>query len=543
MSGSRAKTQLGLNENRPAKLPPIIVTGKQLREQSDAALAALSMSNTPPSVFVRGGEVVRLVADETGKPMVVAFSEAALRGRLSRVANFFKRSGGRRSPVLPPAAVAKDILALGTWGFPGLSGVVEVPVLRPDGTILDKPGYDLQTRLFYWPGEDLDVPPIPESPTSADVQAAVAVIDDIIGDFPFDSPASKANALGALLTPIVRAATQGPVPLALLDAPQQGSGKSLLASVIALTATGRPNAMIAAPDSDEEWRKSITAVLRSGATVITLDNIEGQLKAPSLANALTAEVWKSRILGRSEDIELPQLATWLATGNNIRLGGDLQRRCYQIRLDAQSATPWMGRQFRHPDLKDWVRQNRGKIIAALLTLARAWFAADRPKGEGPVLGSYEAWSSIVGGILENAGVAGFLGNLGSLYQFSDEEGTEWEEFLAELARRFGANPFTTGELTVDLTSNPDLRASLPDDLGQDWNKRNDGVSFVRRLGKAFSSREGRRHGDSEIRVERAGKEHRAQKWRVVKTLPPVLEFPAAEPEQPDVEVEPVFGAA
>jgi hypothetical protein len=246
-------------------------------------------------------------------------------------------------------------------------------------------------------------------------------------------------------------------------------------------------------------------------------------------------------LGRSEDIELPQLATWLAMGNNIRLGGDLQRRCYQIRLDAQSGTPWMGRQFKHPDLKDWVRQNRGKIIAALLTLARAWFAAGRPKGAGPVLGSYEAWSSIVGGILENAGVVGFLGNLGSLYQFSDEEGTEWEEFLGRLVGIFGANPFTTGELTADLAK-PDLRASLPDDLAQDWNKRNDEVSFVRRLGKAFSGREGRRHGDSEIRVERAGKEHRAQKWRVVRTLPAILEFAEAEPD-PEAEVESVFVAA
>jgi hypothetical protein len=139
-------------------------------------------------------------------------------------------------------------------------------------------------------------------------------------------------------------------------------------------------------------------------------------------------------------------------------------------------------------------------------------------------------------------VVGFLGNLGSLYQFSDEDGTEWEEFLVELARCFGANPFTTGELTADLASKPDLRASLPEDLAQDWNRRNDGVSFVRRLGKAFSGREGRRHGDSEIRVERAGREHRAQKWRVVRTLPAVLAFAEAEPD-PEVEVESVFVAA
>lgn len=74
--------------------------------------------------------------------------------------------------------------------------------------------------------------------------------------------------------------------------------------------------------------------------------------------------------------------------------------------------------------------------------------------------------------------------------------------------------------------------------------RNDGVSFVRRLGKAFAAREGRRHGDSEIRVERAGKEQRAQKWRVVRNLPGILEFRPAEPETDEgTEIEPVFVAA
>jgi hypothetical protein len=209
------------------------------------------------------------------------------------------------------------------------------------------------------------------NPESSEIHGSLALIEEAIGQFPYDSDASRANALGALLTPILRPAISGPVPLALLDAPQQGTGKSLLASIIALTATGKPTAMMAAPDNDEEWRKRITATLYSGANVITIDNIEGRIASASLANALTAQVWKDRILGRSESIELPQQATWLATGNNIRLGGDMQRRCYWIRLDAHSATPWLGREFKHPDLKQWVLENRGLIIAALLTLGRA----------------------------------------------------------------------------------------------------------------------------------------------------------------------------
>jgi hypothetical protein len=413
---------IGLNEIIPSARPEIITTGNQLRQTTEAVLQAMYAANTPPSVFVRSGELVCLLEDENGQPKVKALKDASLRGRMARVADYYRLGrGDSLIAIPPPAPVVSDIAALGEWAFPGLAGLTEVPVLRQDGSILIEAGYDPVSRLFYHPAQGLELPTIPIQPTTSDIQEAKEVIDEAIGEFPYDSDASKANAIGTLLTPIVRPAIKGPVPIALLDAPQQGTGKSLLASVIAITATGRPSAMMAAPDNDEEWRKRITATLYSGANVITIDNIEGQLKAPSLANALTAEVWKDRILGRIESIELPQLATWMATGNNIRLGGDLQRRAYWIRLDAHSGKPWLGRTFKHPDLKAWVTENRGRIIGALLTLTRAWFAAGQPPAKNPTIGGYESWCRTIGGILEHAGVPGFLDNLEGLYNGADEE--------------------------------------------------------------------------------------------------------------------------
>jgi hypothetical protein len=40
--------------------------------------------------------------------------------------------------------------------------------------------------------------------------------------------------------------------------------------------------------------------------------------------------------------------------------------------------------------------------------------------------------------------------------------------------------------------------------------------FQRRLGKAFSKREGRRFGDRNLHLERAGTKNRAVKWRVLR---------------------------
>ena len=522
------KPKPAINEARPKKLPSIFTTGKQLREITGAALTALKNANFPPSVFVRGGELVRIVADENRRPKVEAFREASLLRRITRVANFYAREPlGRTIPVLPPAAMARDILSLGEWDFPPLMGVVEVPVLRPNGTILDKPGYDPESRLYHRPAANLRVTLIPENPTARDIEAAVAMLDEVLGEFPYDSPASKANAIGLLLTPIVRPAIEGPIPLALLDAPQQGSGKTLLGSVISIVATGRPTALMAATESEEEWRKRITSTLRSGASVITIDNIEGVLKSPSLALALTSDVWRDRLLGGNQSIELPQLATWLATGNNIRLGGDMQRRSYWIRLDAQSATPWLGREFKHEDLKGWVAENRGQIIGALLTLARAWFVAGQPAPKSsPRLGSYEKWSTVIGGVLETAGVSGFLGNLESLYSFADEEAEDWASFLEALYADQGAKPFTTADLAENLVVDEKLRGALPDGLAADWNGGK-GANFGKRLGKAFGRQTGRRYGEFQYRIEPAGHVGHAKKWVVARTVPATVTLTAA----------------
>src|SRR5690606_17262433 len=108
--------------------------------------------------------------------------------------------------------------------------------------------------------------------------------------------ADRANAWALLLTGIVRPAIEGQVPMALLDAPEPGTGKSLLASVATLIATGRVGAMQSMPDDDAELRKLITGLLVAGASHVILDNVDGIIKSPVLAGALTADVWRDRIL-------------------------------------------------------------------------------------------------------------------------------------------------------------------------------------------------------------------------------------------------------
>lgn len=138
-----------------------------------------------------------------------------------------------------------------------------------------------------------------------EIASALALIEEMIGDFPFTGEPDKANVLATALTPILRPAVSGPTPLALIDAPQAGTGKGLLAEVIALICTGRAAEMMAAPIDEDEWRKHLTAVLSSGASVITIDNVEHRLESAPLAVALTAREWTGRILGLSKTVTVP----------------------------------------------------------------------------------------------------------------------------------------------------------------------------------------------------------------------------------------------
>jgi hypothetical protein len=357
------------------------------------------------------------------------------------------------------------------------------------------------------------MPTIPDTPTESDVKAATALIKDVICDFPFDSEASGANAIAAMLTPIVRPMIDGLAPLAVFDKPQPGTGASLLADVIAFIATGQTAGMLGGQRKEEEWRKAITTILLYGRSVICFDNIDGVLDSTSLATVLTARVWRDRMLGRNEEVLLPNMSTWIANGNNIRLAGDLPRRAYRARLDAQLAQPWLRQpsEFKHPDLIRWVRQKRGDIIAAMLTVARSWVVAGKPKPNDLVsIGSYESFCEVLGGILDYIKVKGFLGNLQQMYSEMDVETPQWGNFLEAWQEVFGDSGVTVAEVVEKLKENEGFAAALPDSLAD-----KDADGYNRKLGTALARRTGVRFPNG-LMIQKGAVKQRAIAWKITR---------------------------
>jgi len=155
-------------------------------------------------------------------------------------------------------------------------------------------------------------------------------------------------------------------------------------------------------------------------------------------------------------------------------------------MDAKIARPYERAGFKHPNLRGWVLDNRGQILAALLTLARAWFDAGCPKPAITPLGSYESWTTVIGGILEHAGVSGFLANRQIMYEQGDIESSQWEQFCLVLYDHFEGGEFLTSTVAGELSSSPSaLYDAMPNALSEPK-----GGSLQHRLGTAFARHAG-----------------------------------------------------
>jgi putative DNA primase/helicase len=461
----------------PAGLPRIIIPDRELRDMTADALKALELANQPPVLFRRGSVLIRVRQNDTSGPALEALSDAALRGLLTRVADWAKITRTGLEAVSPPLDVVQDVLSLGEWPrIPRLEAVVETPIFASDGTLVTSPGYHPAARLWFHRARGFVIPEIVSQPTRAQIEEArELLLTELLGEFPLQDDASLAHILAATLLPFVREMIPGPTPLHLIDAPSPGTGKGLLADVMTVPATGRSATIMAEGQDDEEWRKRITAVLMGGPTFVVVDNLRRQLDSAALSAALTGTTWTDRILGHTTMATVPVRAVWMATGNNITLSNEMARRSVWIRMDAKVDRPWTRSGFRHPKLKQWAAENRGRLVHACLTLIQAWIAAERPQGGG-VLGSFEAWAETMGGILKVAGVPGFLGNIDQLYEQADDEVRTWREFVVAWYEHFKSQRLGAEELYC-LAERENL---LPEVLG-DGGER----SKRTRLGKAL----------------------------------------------------------
>jgi putative DNA primase/helicase len=164
------------------------------------------------------------------------------------------------------------------------------------------------------------------------------------------------------------------------------------ASTCARWATGDVAPVIGVPKNEEEFEKRLGALLMAGAPVIALNNIVDDLGGPSLCQVTERPRVRFRILGKSEVPEFDCRTAVFATGNNISVTKDMDRRALFCNLDAMAERPEK-RKFDHDPI-GMVKVARGDYIAAILTIIRAYLMSDETASCSP-LGSYGTWSKMV----------------------------------------------------------------------------------------------------------------------------------------------------
>ncbi|MFN3723488.1 MAG: hypothetical protein ACK4VZ_10610 [Paracoccaceae bacterium] len=471
---SAVQSILGADARSAAKGTSVnVVNEDDFRALCGYAVKALQDANKPhPTLFARGSSIVEVSKDKGISIKDIDFDTFTAKVNL---ATPFRKSFGTGDSVgyqevSCPYDVAKFLYNCDLLGFPELKGVSGIPVFLPDGKLLTRQGYHADSGLYLAFPDGLKIPDIAnfEKVTQADLTEAMRIlVEDLFGDFYLDGvaradlirsalggdplnppPASLLNAIGLLLEQFVRPMIKGPVMPALISKPLRGAGGGLLNSVVQIVVHGRSTVRPLAASEDER-RKSIFTALLGGTAIVAFDNMSGEVSSAVLASVFTEDSLTDRVLGASRERSAPIRASFVMIGNRPLLSDELRRRVSLIQLKPDTARPEHRSDFRHSDLLQWVKEHRGKAIWSVLILVKNWIdqGALTPK-HAPVIGSYESYVDVIGGILEAASPAWITwqGNRDELAQIaSDDEETDVESLLSAWVAA-GGKPMEVADL-------------------------------------------------------------------------------------------------
>jgi len=414
-----------------------------------------------PLVFQRARRLVTIApAEKTargitrsqGTPIISALTAPRLRALLAHAAAWLTPSTSKKDqaprPDMPQPWVVETLLDQEAWPFPPMTGLVNSPTLRPDGSLILTQGYDAETGLWLtWNQETF--PAVHETPTREDAQTALRMLVEPFQDFPFAAQHHCVAAIAAVLTLIARYTVQS-VPLFAIRATTRGSGKTLLADCIAMIATGRPAPKMPQVKEEEEERKRLLALALDGDPLVVIDNVVGALGNPALDLAVTSQLFKDRLLGKNATKEAPLYTVFLATGNNMFFKGDMARRAIPIDLCPDLENPETRSGFVHPRLLEWIQQERPRLISAALTLLRAYWAAGKPAQPIDPYGSFEGWSDLIRSALVWAGAPDPCAGREGLEAASDETFEAHGELLTVWHACYGYKPTTLTGMIADI---------------------------------------------------------------------------------------------
>jgi hypothetical protein len=370
--------------------PVIRVVSGELHRVIDAGEKELAARERH---YQAGGLIVSVTTDPTtGDPTIVPTSLPALTRELSVAASWEKYDGRAHDWVRcdPPARHAGILYdAQHFCHLPPLAGLARQPYFREaDGVLVTQAGYDpISQRFGVFDARQFVLP----EPTPGAARAALALLEDLLTEFHFVAATDKAAALSAIFTAVIRPSLPY-APGFHARAPVFGSGKTYLCELIGAFGGPGSNAKVSYPTTSEEATKVILSLLLTSPAVIEFDDMDTDwIPHGTIKRMLTAEQITDRILGVSKTATVSTRTLFLGSGNNVGPIRDLLRRVLTIHIDPRCATPATLSYRCNPVEK--VRRERGKYVAAVLSIVLAWRNAGSPRAPVDSIVTYGgAWS-------------------------------------------------------------------------------------------------------------------------------------------------------
>lgn len=471
-------------------------------ETHDATTETINILREHSDLCDYGSQLARVVDKQ-----IFTISSEAFRDVVNEYVQFYKiNSRNERIKVDTPKELGDRVVNTRRFRrhFPKITQVITAPILRSDGSLLDRPGLDPVTGL-YLVGMPPDWHGMNPVPTIAGVRKSVAALWQPFQHFEMNA-ISRGVLLALLLTAVVRPSLPT-APAGVFEAPTFGSGKTLLASCVARLG-GHDVHATPPPDNDEAFKKLFFSALLAGTGVFLSDNWTQPLDGKRFAGismALTSPTFKDRKPGVSEVAELPSQVLFLITGNNTSVRNDLVRRCLVCRIEPRHETP--ERRAFPFDPEAMVQDNRLTLVSHALTILLGFQTHGKPLVNAPApLGKFEAWDAMVRqcvvwiardlGVYVGAdGLDGFSDPLDSmsLNALADPGRGRLGRLLLACVQVFESRTFTAAEVLEIVNGygdSSDAREALQREVDSMTQDGYGGPMTSIRLGRYFSSQRG-----------------------------------------------------
>lgn len=336
--------------------------------------------------------------------------------------------------VHPPKTVIDAFSSEVDERIPELLGDWHGPLIRRDGTVVTKAGYDRESKMMLsgWDGPEID-------DTKEDAEEALLFLwETVNGPGPLEDLRNFAAWSAHLLTVAARPIILGPVPLFLYESSGPGSGKTTLSKL-----AGQIGGQCPATTTYErraELGRNLSDHLLKAAVVI--DNVEGKFDNQVLASAITDQELLVRRM-RENPVKVPMRCVLSVTANGPDIARDWLRRSIPIAVE--------------PAKLDVTRDLLGEVdemhVCAVYTILSAWLKSGEAPS-GTVMKSFQDWTQVVAGALTWLGLPDVVAYAAEKIDQLVSSDEDWTEVLDTIENKFGCETFTAGEAYAALGGTP-----------------------------------------------------------------------------------------